>query len=336
MKRANNLTPEIAKLENLCIAFWKARKGKDIRKDVMLIRTNLLPNLLNLSEQIISGQMNIGKYNYFKIYDPKERTICAASFEERVLHHAIMNICHQFFEKYQIYDSYACRKGKGTYAALERARYYNNKNTYFLKLDIRKYFDTVDHNYLSGILCKMFKDETLLKILKQIINSYCTKPGKGIPIGNLTSQYFANHILAKNDHYIKEDLRVKSYVRYMDDMVLWSNNKNQLIEWGKEIRTYIEDNLKQNLKSFCLNYVNKGVPFLGYVLIGSKVRLSKNSRKRFRKKIKQYNYNIRQNIWSQEEYQRHCLPLLAFTEYASATNFRINVFKQIKEDCYGY
>lgn len=219
MKRLNDILPAIADPDNLRLAFWKARKGKSWSKPVQVYRSELDANLRLLREQILSGNVQVGRYHFFKIYDPKERQICAPSFGEQVLHHALMNVCHGRLEKVQVFDSYACRKGKGTYAALERAKYYTRRYKYFLKLDVKKFFDTIHHNALKAQLARLFRDEDVLNIFYRIIDSYEAHPGRGVPIGNLSSQYFANHYLSGLDHYIKEQLRIKAYVRYMDDMV---------------------------------------------------------------------------------------------------------------------
>lgn len=330
MKRINNLIPLIADPDNLRLAFWKARKGKDYKEEVVLYRSVLDKNLLLLRNQILSTNVVIGNYQYFKIYDPKERTICAASFHQRILHHAIMNVCHSTFEKFQIFDSYASRKNKGTYAALERAKYYTKKYKWFLKLDVRKYFDSIDHNILKSLLRKKFKDRKLLNIFYQIIDSYQTEPQKGLPIGNLTSQYFANHYLSISDHFVKEKLQVKAYVRYMDDMVLWSNEKKELLHVGKEFQWFINKELKLHLKPFCLNAKEKGLPFLGYVLFPKTVLLNNSSRKRFKAKLKQYTYKLKSAEWNQTQYQAHILPLIAFAKHANTFNLRTKYNEMMK------
>jgi len=148
MKRTGNLINRIAEFDNLCFAFYKARKGKESKKEVLAYGKYLNSNLIALQKQIISGEVEVGNYHFFPIYDPKERQICAASFSERVLHHSIMNFCHPVFEKQQIFDSYATRLNKGTYSALDRASYFQRKYKWYLKLDIRKYFDSIDHTIL--------------------------------------------------------------------------------------------------------------------------------------------------------------------------------------------
>jgi hypothetical protein len=282
----------------------------------------LQANLVSLSTQINNGQVTVGNYHYFTIYDPKERVICAAPFNQRVLHHALMNVCHPIFEKYQVFDSYASRLGKGTYAALKRAASFQKKFTYFLKLDVRKYFDSIDQHALTDMLASRFKEDKLLRIFYDITDSYQTQSGKGVPIGNLTSQYFANHYLGLSDHFVKEKLGVKAYVRYMDDMVLWDNNKDTLLAKGKLFEYFIAEKLQLVLKPFCLNSSNHGLPFLGYTVFPNKIQLNTNSRKRFKQKLATYQNNLNKNIWSQQDYQKHVGPLLAFANHANSFSYR--------------
>lgn len=330
MKRENNLISIIAEPDNLRLAFWKARKAKDGKIEVSQFRKDLDKNLLSIREELISGYVQVGQYHYFTIYDPKERKICAATFRERVLHHALMNVCHANFEKHQIFDSYASRIGKGTYAALERASVFRKQYKWFLKLDVRKYFDSIDHAILKTMLAKRFKDKALLQVFFQIIDSYQTLEGKGLPIGNLTSQYFANHYLALADHHIKEKLQASAYVRYMDDMVIWSNDKNSLLKIGNEFQSFIESELSLTLKPFCLNSTDKGMPFLGYLLFPKTVLLNNSSRKRFKAKLKQYTYKLNSSEWNQAEYQAHVLPLIAFAKHANMFNLRTKYNEMMK------
>jgi RNA-directed DNA polymerase len=329
MKRVGNLMAPIAEMENLRLAFWKARRGKNDKPAVISFRTNLNEELLILRQELLAGEVNVGKYHYFTINDPKERNICAADFSERVLHHALMNVCHPIFERVQIFDSYASRKGKGTYAALERAASYTAQYKWYLKLDVRKYFDSINHSILKKQLSRIFKDAHLLAIFNQIIDSYALVPNKGVPIGNLTSQYFANHYLAVADHYAKEQLKIPAYVRYMDDMVLWHNDKQVLLKIGKLFEQFIEKELDLELRPFCLNKSSKGLPFLSYLLCPSTIRLAQRSKKRFIRKMNYYNQQIAKGIWSQKDYQKHVLPLIAFTEKANAKFFRKQVLAQI-------
>ena len=296
MKRQGQLIEKIAELENLQLAYHKAQKGKAGKIKVFEYGKRLQENLPQLQKQILSGNVKVGNYHYFTIYDPKKRLIYAAPFGQRVLHHALMNVCHPFFEKIQIFASYASRIGKGTYASLKRAKQFNRQYKWFLKLDFRKYFDSLDHTILKKQLNRLFKDSRLLNIFESIIDSYCINQNKGVPIGNLTSQYFANHYLAYADHYVKETLKIRAYVRYMDDLVLWHDNKEFLLNAGARIKAYSENELKLTLKPFCLNRNSQGLPFLGYILYPHKTRLAHRSRIRFIKKLNIYEINLKSGI----------------------------------------
>ena len=208
MKRKGFILEQIADPDNLRLAFLKAQIGKSTKKDVISFREHLDTNLLQIRNQLLDGSYRCGNYHYFTVFDPKERVICAAEFSERVVHHAIMNICAVDFENKQITYSYACRKGKGTFAAIKQAACYQKKYAWFLKLDVRKYFNSIDHAILFSQLQRMYKDEAFLNLLWQIIiDSYHATDEKGVPIGNLTSQYIANHYLSYADKYLTEQLR---------------------------------------------------------------------------------------------------------------------------------
>jgi retron-type reverse transcriptase len=327
MKRTNHLIERIADPENLRLAFWKARKGKSEAPEVGRYRRHLDANLLELRNEILSGEVRVGGYRYFTIYDPKLREICAASFRERVLHHALISCCHDTFEKYQIFDSYACRLGKGTYAALDRAAEFQHQYRWFLKLDVRKYFNSIDHDRLKELLACRFKERALLDIFGSIVDSY-RPTATGVPIGNLTSQYFANHYLGLADHHVKETLRAPAYVRYMDDMVIWTNDKAQLLDIGHRFEAFIAQTLRLTLKPFCLNSADKGLPFLGYLLFPDKIRLQQRSKRRFIAKLTGYTEKLNRNTWGQQEYQQHLLPLLAFVRRADTVGLRRRVMAQ--------
>lgn len=331
MKRVANLLYSVADLKNLHLAFYKASRSKTSKAEVLEFKKQLNLNLKILQNQILKQQLDIGHYNYFTIYDPKERIICAASFPERVLHHAIMNVCHDCFERKQIFDSYATRLNKGTYKAISRAQYFNKNYKYYLKLDVRKYFYSISHTVLKKQLTELFKDSQLLELLFHIIDSFSENENIGLPIGNLSSQYFANHYLSKFDHFVKENLRQKSYVRYMDDMILWSNNAKDLKKIELEIVSYFHEKLKLELKPSILNTTKHGLKFLNYKLLPTHIELAANSKKRFIEKITSYNLNLYEKKWTQEQFQRHVLPLISFTKHASSKGFRKKVFLNLSE-----
>ncbi len=328
MKRIGKLLEKIADIDNLRLATWKAAKGKRYATKIIEYQQDMDANLLLLRKQILSGNVDVGNYHYFKIYDPKERDICASAFKEQVLHHAMMNVCHDFFERKQIYDSYASRKGKGTYAALERAKKYTKQYDFFLKLDVRKFFASIDHEILKKQLAAMFKDVGVLTIFNKIINSYEDSSATGLPIGNLSSQYFANHYLSGLDHFAKEKLRV-AYVRYMDDMILWHGNKDVLKKAFFSVREYIEEQLALTLKPKLLNHSKLGLPFLSYIVFPYDVKLGKRSRKRFVIKMKKMDKKYHSGIWDEATCQHRGLSLVAFTQHANAKKWRKNVLLRL-------
>ena len=278
-------------------------------------------NLSLLREQIISGKVDVGHYHYFTIHDPKERMICAASFPERVLHHALMNICHPYFDRTLIYDTYATRIGKGTFAALDKAREGARKYNYVAKLDVRKYFDSVQHTVLKQLLARRFKDKTLLQIFDTLIDSYHTADDCGLPIGNLTSQYFANLYLSNIDHRVKEYWHIPIYIRYMDDVLIFSDDKANL----KGVVGDVGEQMKWmglNLKPVQILRTEQGVLFLGYRVYPHKLLLAGRSKRRFKKKFLDLEQQREKGIISEQTYTRHILPLLSFIEKAYTKRYR--------------
>jgi RNA-directed DNA polymerase len=312
MKRGNQLIEKIADMDNLRHAGWQAAKGKRSSNGVLRYQQTMEQNLLTLQQQILNGKVQVGQYHYFTIYEPKQRLICASPFAQQVLHHALMQVCHPYFERSQVFHSYASRIGKGTHAAVRQAQACSRKYSWFLKLDVQQFFASVHHDTLKGQLRRLFKEETLLLIFDTIINSYTAAPGRGMPIGNLTSQYFANHFLAGLDHFILEQLRPGAYVRYMDDMVLWHNDKDWLKQAAKQVGSYVQDMLCCMLKPVLLNHTAKGLPFLGYKIFGSSLRLTQRSRQRFTKKMNQLHQDYNTGRLNEATCQRKVLPLLAF------------------------
>jgi retron-type reverse transcriptase len=322
--------PRILDMDNLRLAFWKASRGKRYSASVRDYQANLQQNLLNLRDQIESGCIEVGNYRYFKVFEPKERQICASAFSEQVLHHALMNVCHERFEQAQVFDSYASRKGKGVYAALDRAKQPTRDLDWFLKLDVRKFFESLHHNVIKQQLARLFKEPHLLHLLYQIIDSYEAHPQRGVPIGNLTSQYFANHYLSGLDHFVKEELGIAHYVRYMDDMVLWHADKAALKSAQQAIEVYVGERLHCQLKPALLNKTQFGVPFLGYRVMPYNIRLLHKSKMRFARKITRIDTQYNTGEWTITASQLHALPLIAFTQHSEALVFRKDVLLRVE------
>lgn len=323
MKRVKNLYQLIPTHENLLEAFRKAAKGKQTNRQVIQFRSDFDANIRILQSQLLNKNPAIGQYHFFVVRDPKVRTICAASFPERVLHHAIMNVCEPFMDSFAIYDSYACRKGKGNRKALARAQQFAKQYSWFLKLDIRKYFDSISHFIALRLLSRRFKDTDLLVLFQKILDTYHKQPGKGVPIGNLISQHLANFYLGGFDHWLKEVRKIKAYVRYMDDFILFAHDKSVLKAELKEIENFLKNKLDLTLKqNIQLNQTYRGIPFLGFRVFPNHIRLLPQSRKRFSKRLQEYERNFCEGIWSEKELVRHMEPMIDFTKVSDNTRFR--------------
>lgn len=330
MKRAGYIMEQVADMDNLMLAFYKAQRGKVCKREVIDYRANLQDNLSALRAELLSGKMQVGRYHTFTIYDPKQRQICAAAFGERVLHHALMQVCHEYFERHLIHHTYATRPGKGTYAALDEAHRCAVHYRYVAKLDVRKYFDSIDHDILKAKLARLFKDKMLLNALYRIIDTHETTPGRGLPIGNLTSQYFANYYLSGLDHYVKEQLRVAGYVRYMDDMLLFGDERAILIEQVREVEHYAAGKLILGVKPPLLVSTSQGVSFLGYRLQGLRIGLNSRSRNRFAHKMGVYARLMEEGRWSEVEYRDHIVPLLAFVQHGYTHRYRKRIIEKVE------
>lgn len=326
----------IAEPANLRLAFWKAAKSKRAKADCRAFQERLEENVASLRAELLSGSVAVGEYHTFTIYDPKERTICAASFRERVLHHALMNVCELVLERAAIFDSYACRKGRGQQVAVRRATGYARQNGWFLKMDIRKYFDSIDQEVLRGLLARKFKDAGVLEVFDRILATYQTAPGQGLPIGNLTSQHFANYYLAPLDRFIKEGLQCRSYVRYMDDFVVWGETAAELREVWRRVEDFLTTELKLELKSnVMLNRTERGMDFLGYRIFPRDLRLAKRSKRRFASKFRAYEREHREGVWSELELQQRMTALIAFTLPCRSRGFRRNVIERFGAEANG-
>lgn len=217
MKRTKSLFNQIVSYENIRLAWIKARKGKMDKPAVKNFARHIDKNLLKIQKNLKSNPPVLSRYVQFKIFDPKERLISVVPFSDRVMHHAVMNILEPVFERQFIFHTYACRKGKGTHRAVQFVFAKAKKFDFFLKLDVKKYFDNIDHEVLKKMLCHIIKDRECLNLLFFIIDSYASdtffcdgiydvgEKKKGLPIGNLTSQFFANFYLSLLDHFVRKN-----------------------------------------------------------------------------------------------------------------------------------
>ena len=327
MKRYGCLFEDMSSFENLLLAFKQAIQGVGKKYYSLKYWANLESNLFKLQKELKTENYQPNDYRYFKIYKPKERTIAVADFEDRVVHNAIVNILEPIYEKSFIYNSYATRKNKGTHKAIQKAQSYLKNNFWYFKTDIKKYFDSIDHNILNSILKRKIKDKKLLILIEKIITNGGDN-GKGLPIGNLTSQFFANVYLDKLDHYLKDNLGIKYYIRYMDDFVVLSENKEYLKKLRKKIKEFLANNLKLQLKAKAtfINSRTNGLPFLGTRIFTGTIRVKKENLERSINKIKLRERQYQTDKISEEKLQQSVNSIIAHLQNYNSYNLRKDIF----------
>lgn len=303
MRRFGNLFEEIISFENILAASRKARKGKRFKAGTALFEYNLENNIFTIIDLLKSKTWQPGVYTDFYIHDPKKRMISAAPYFDRVVHHALINVIGPVLSRSFIYDTYACIKDKGTHKAVSRYREFQKKFPYVLKCDIQKYFQNIDHEILYIKIENKIKCRDTLWLVRTVIDSRCTKgetiyfPGdelftpvnrkKGIPIGNLTSQFFANLYLNDFDHYIKEEIKAGGYIRYCDDFVIFGESKQWLNTVKADIREYLATlRLRMHKNKSRVYTISDGVDFLGYRIFPEYMLVRKRIVKQYRKKLK--------------------------------------------------
>jgi len=280
--------------EKMYEAYLRARLNKGIRYEVMKFEDNLEVNLVNLILEIRSGTYNIGEYRVFKVYEPKERIIKSLPFRDRVVHQWYV---YEFIIPYIvpkfIYDSYACLHGKGTHTAVKRLEYFIKENHrkygkfYIVKMDIKKFFYSINPNILLSILKKHITDKALLSLTKKLI--FDENDEVGIPIGNYTSQYFANIYLNELDIFVKHKLKVKYYLRYMDDFVLIVQDKKEAISKFLKITNFLKEKLDLDINHKSKYYPSDmGVDFCGYRVFYTHKLIRNRSKRKIRSNIKKW------------------------------------------------
>jgi len=322
MKRQNFLFEQITDYGNIRLAFLKAIRGNRGSPSAVRFCRNIDKNLASVRGKLLTLQCGWGGYRSFLITDPKFRTISTAPFEQRIMHHAMMNVLEDVFNRPMIYHSYACRKGKGTHAAVLYAFKQCKTNPHFLKLDVRKYFDSIDHETLKTQLHRLVKDTRVMYLLSGVIDSYETEPGKGVPIGNLTSQFFANLYLAELDHYILEKLRPLAYCRYMDDFIVWADSRTELKTMFERVNDYTHENLRLTLKPPVFGKTADGLPFLGFLIKDNGIYLLQKSKRRVTGRISEITASLSQNRISEEKAAERARSVLAAISLARTNRLR--------------
>lgn len=317
MKRVRDLYHKIADIENLKLAARKAKKGKSNRPEVIYFFEHEDELLIKLQKQLLDHTYRTSEYTTFKIYEPKERVIYKLPFyPDRIVHHAVMNILEPIWTKVFISNTYSCIKGRGihgAFRAVKKALRDRENTKYCLKLDVRKFYPSINHSKLKDIIRRKIKDKELLMLLDEIIDST-----DGVPIGNYLSQFFANLFISYLDHDLKEKLRIKYYFRYADDMVILSSNKQQLHEikdYVQQRLTELDLQLKDNHQIFEVE--SRGISFVGYVFYHDKVLLRKNVKVNMCKRSARL--NKRKNL-TKQKYRKDLCSYTGLAKFCNAKN----------------
>jgi retron-type reverse transcriptase len=305
-QRYYHLWGEVTAFENLLLAFRKARRGKRDKPAVAAFEFDLEANVLALQTELRDGSYRPGPYASFAIQTPKRRLISAAPFRDRVVHHALMNVIGPLFERQFIFDTYANRVGKGTHAALDRCTEYLRRFAYVLPMDVRQFFPAVDHAILLDILGRTLADVQVMKLVTRIVaggagvqaaeyemiyfpgdDLFAVNRPRGLPIGNLTSQFWANVYLNGLDHFVKRELKCRGYVRYVDDLLLFADDKATLHIWRKEVMARLAElRLTVHENSAQPRPCRIGLPFLGFQVFADHRRLKRRNVVQARRRLR--------------------------------------------------
>jgi retron-type reverse transcriptase len=305
MKRLGRIWPEVISFENLLSAYRKARKGKQSKPAIAEFTLNLESELLSLQQDLVDFSYQPGPYRLFTIYERKKRQIAAAPFRDRLVHHALMNIIEPSIDRRFIFDSYACRQGKGVHAAVKRYQQWSKQYPYVLKMDIEQYFPSIDHTILKEKLRHYLKDKFVLDLFDRIIDTTPIETGRadfdyfpgddlltsierrtGLPIGNITSQFLANLYLDNVDYFIKEQLRVSAYLRYVDDLVILGRDKVMLHKIRENIRERLAaDRLHLHPRKAHIYHTARGIDLFGYQVFPHKRKLRNDNGHAFHRRL---------------------------------------------------
>ncbi len=344
MKRHGNLWPQVTDFSNIIAAARQAQRGKRSRENVLAFNYNLENELLRLHNELQTKTYQPGPYRTFEIVEPKRRMISAAPYRDRVVHHALCHIIGPIFERTFIADSYANRTGYGTHRALRRFTGYARSSKYVLQCDIRKYFPSIDHEILKQLLHRKLKCPDTLWLVNTIINasneqepSIAYFPGddiftpserrRGLPIGNLTSQFFANVYLNGLDHFIKEKLKAPKYVRYVDDFALFSDDEKFLAATRLAIEDYLAGLrlMIHPIKSQLFKTL-RGANFLGFRVLPDRLRVRTENLRRARRRLRRKQAAYRAGTMTLEQVTQSMRSWIAHLEHGDTWQLRARIF----------
>lgn len=332
MKTYKNLFEQIVDPENLFIAWERFKKGKRNKRDVAKFEFDLERNIFKLHRELKNRTYKHGPYTSFYVHDPKLRHIHKADVKDRVLHHAIFQILNPIFESTFISESFSCRVNKGTHKGvgyvekmIRKISKNYTKACFVLKCDIRKFFDSVDHGILLKILGRIIKDKDAMQLLEDIVESFVSERSTlfsrcGIPLGNLTSQLFANVYMNELDQFGKHDLKIKYYARYTDDFVIISDDKIYLQKLIQTIDSFLAQklNLELHPQKVSIQKSHRGVDFLGYIVLPHHKLVRAKTRKRMFRKIKEQTNQYKNDSISKETMDQSLQSCLGVLSHANA------------------
>ncbi|MCX5750908.1 MAG: reverse transcriptase/maturase family protein [Candidatus Saganbacteria bacterium] len=328
MKRYGYLFEEICSFENLVKAAKKAQKGKRFKDSTCEFNLKLEDELLTIQEELCQKTYQVGQYKHFYVFDPKKRLISALPYRDRVVQHALCNVIEPIFDRTFVPVSYACRKNKGSHKAVSLFSRFCRSNSYVLKCDIKSYFAAIDHDLLYELIARKIKDPQALWLVRLIIDS---TPNPGIPIGNLTSQVFANLYLNGLDHLIKENAKFRYYIRYMDDLVIFDNDSDKLDRISDFITAcFIGLKLKMHPYKCKVYETKKGVKFLGYIIYPTHQLVILSNVARFKRRMKRLVLLFQQGLITLRRITCSIHSWLGYAKHANSYNIRRRVFSEIK------
>jgi len=347
VKRYAKLYPQVITFENLYLAYRKAAKGKRGQAAVATFEFDLERNLFDLQAELEAQTYTPGAYTSFYIREAKRRLVSAAPFRDRVVHHALCNIIEPLFERTFIGDSYANRVGKGTHAALDRAQSFAQRYPYVLQCDLRQFFPSVDHAILGAILARKLADSRILWLCDTILASgagilddeyqmvyfpgddlFAAARPRGLPIGNLTSQFWANVLLNELDQFVKRELHCPAYVRYVDDFLLFAHSKQQLWEWKAAIRERLAAlRLALHERESTVYPVISGIPFLGFRLYPTHRRLKRRNGVAFVRRFRTLRHAAARGEITPEALRQRVRSWIAHTSHGNTYRLRRALLK---------
>lgn len=324
VRKYNNLWEKIISIDNLELAFQRAKKGKSSYRAIQKFEENKDNNLNIIRESLINKTFKTSKYFSKTIYEPKERIIYILPFyPDRIVQHALINVLEPIFVNMFIKDSYACIKDRGLHKGSLRTTEYVRRNKYCLKCDIRKFYPSINQDILFNILKRKIKCKDTLWLIKDIIYSF--DGGYNVPIGNLTSQWFGNLYMHELDKYVKEELKIKDYVRYCDDFCLFSNDKKELNICKNNVENFLKNTLDLKMSKCDLFQTNQGVDFLGYRHFKHCILLRKSTAKRVKKRIPRILNKYREKQISPESFRSTVESTLGWIDWANTNNFKESI-----------